>query len=99
MTASRRRACVETPGKLLLATCVECFTSKGSWFGFERTDMNGVKNSSKCLTLLSRFLISDEDSRDDGAVVSHDAELAETAAGLSHRELGELWALAQSHHV
>lgn len=67
--------------------------------------MNGVKNSTKCLTLLSEILLTQDENagssvsspsevRNDGA-----EQMSRKAAGLCAEELVELEALANSHHV
>ncbi len=65
--------------------------------------MNGVRNSTKCLTLLSEILLA---QNENGSSESFRSELHEsaaqmscTASGLRGEELAELEALANSHHV
>jgi hypothetical protein len=55
--------------------------------------MNGVKNSTKCLTLLSGILLTEEERSGSGEPMSR------VAAGLCAGELAELEGLANSHHV
>ena len=64
--------------------------------------MNGVTDSTKCLILLSEILVA----RDSGSTSSSDRreshaleQLSRVAACLSQKELLELSALANSHHV
>jgi hypothetical protein len=66
--------------------------------------MNGVKNSTKRLTLFSEILLTHEENA--GSSVSFPSELHESAerlswavAGLREEELPELEGLANSHHV
>jgi hypothetical protein len=66
--------------------------------------MNGVKNSTKCLTLLSEILLAQDENAALSAPslleVGDSAEqMSRAAAGLSPEELAELDALATSHHV
>jgi hypothetical protein len=69
--------------------------------------MNGIKNSTKCLTLLSEILLlrdQDADSSQSSLVPGdvrgeHAQQMSRTAAGMGGKELAELEALAQSHHV
>lgn len=67
--------------------------------------MNGVKNSTKCLTLLSEILLTQEEN--SRSLVSSPSEVHDDNAeqlfravtGLCEEELAELDALARSHHV
>jgi len=52
--------------------------------------MDGAKNSTRCLTLLSQLLLGKDDSQ------SH---ISATVASFGPPDFGELWALAASHHV
>jgi len=67
--------------------------------------MNGVKNSTKCFTLLSEILLAqDENSLPSVSSPSevHDdraGQLSRAVTGLCEEELAELDALAMSHHV
>lgn len=62
--------------------------------------MEGVRNATKCLTLLSEVLLSKDSATNPTHVYQHHAESqARITAGLSSEELGELEGLAQSHHV
>jgi hypothetical protein len=58
--------------------------------------MNGVKNSSKSLTLLSQLLLSD--AGDDAANPVRSA-IAETISTFGPEDFEDLWNLATSHHV
>ncbi len=58
--------------------------------------MDGIKNSSKSLTLLSQLLLSDvADDAADPVLAS----IAETIATFGPQDFEELWNLATSHHV
>ena len=67
--------------------------------------MSGAKNSTRSLTLLSQLLLGlNENSRAEGQgspVCERDCseELAATVNSFAPQDFGELWALAQSHHV
>jgi hypothetical protein len=66
--------------------------------------MNSVKNSSKCLTLLSRLLLRADESTPDlpgAGVPSHDdsEEVIRAIARAEPQDFEELWSLASSHHV
>jgi len=64
--------------------------------------MNGVKNSTKCLTLLSWILLAGDESAASAspeAGVDSAEEVSVVASGLCAEELAELEGLANSHHV
>lgn len=67
--------------------------------------MNGVKNSTKCLRLLSEILLTQDEngvsllSSPSEILGDRTEQLSRTAAGLSDSERAELEALANSHHV
>jgi hypothetical protein len=68
--------------------------------------MNGIKGSTKCLTLLSEILLECDASGSPfysscapGVGSERAEQLSRTAAGLSEAEMAELEALAHSHHV
>jgi len=67
--------------------------------------MNGAKNSTSCLNLLSQLLLGigdDNSSRgDSGGVSRRDRtdEIRATIASFGPQDFGELWELAASHHV
>jgi hypothetical protein len=67
--------------------------------------MDGAKNSSRCLILLSQLLLglggTDASMPPDGRVPRRRrmGELADRVANLSPQDIGELWGLAASHHV
>jgi len=52
--------------------------------------MDGAKNSTRCLTLLSQLLLGKDDSQ---------SQISATVASFGPPDFGELWALAASHHV
>jgi hypothetical protein len=58
--------------------------------------MNGTDHPTKCLEVLSQLLLS---QHAPNASASPQGELAETVSTLSPQELGELWSLANAHHV
>jgi hypothetical protein len=73
---------------------------------YERVNvMNGAKNSTRCLTLLSQLLLG-TDGRIDSQTTSRAASgrdsadgIAATIASFGPPDFGELWGLAASHHV
>jgi hypothetical protein len=78
----------------------------GTEFGNDTStleSMNGVKNSTGCLNLLSRLLLGVESSDTTGlSGVRPDAAseaVSQTGAGYGRQDFGELWGLASSHHV
>ncbi len=65
--------------------------------------MDGAKNSTKCLTLLSRLLLGTEENNGSGlpcAVRERNSEaIAQIISTFTPQDFGELWSLASSHHV
>jgi len=65
--------------------------------------MDGAKNSTECLTLLSRLLLECDVNNSSGASSpareTSNEELAEIVSTFSAQDFGELWNLATSHHV
>lgn len=65
--------------------------------------MDGAKNSTRCLTLLSQLLLGLEaSSQSPAAEVARNQckeEIVRTVATFTPQDFGELWALAASHHV
>lgn len=67
--------------------------------------MTGVKNSTKCLTLLSEILLRENESTiplvsPEGRLIDDEVrQISHAAACLSEAELSELAGLANSHHV
>jgi hypothetical protein len=67
--------------------------------------MDGARNSTRCLTLLSQLLLgldgNDGSESSGGRGTRHDcmAEAATTVSGFGPQDFGELWGLAGSHHV
>ncbi|MFZ0198278.1 MAG: nucleotidyltransferase family protein [Candidatus Sulfotelmatobacter sp.] len=65
--------------------------------------MDGAKNSNKCLTLLSRLLL--ENDANNGSAFptplggSNSEAIAQIISRFTSQDLGELWSLANSHHV
>ena len=67
--------------------------------------MDGARNSTRCLTLLSQLLLGLEGRTGSESNVGHAPrrdctdEIAETVAAFGPQDFGELWGLAASHHV
>jgi hypothetical protein len=65
--------------------------------------MDGAKNSTECLTVLSRLLLEgDVNNRHRASPVvreSSQKDMAEIVSTFSPQDFGELWSLATSHHV
>ena len=62
--------------------------------------MDGAKNSTKCLTLLSRLLLGSEAENSSSSLGYDTTEaVAQLASSLTAQDFGELWSLANSHHV
>jgi hypothetical protein len=64
--------------------------------------MDGAKNSTKCLTLLSQLLLGvdgDTASGSSGAVTDRSEDISRIVSTFSPKDFGELWSLATSHHV
>jgi len=62
--------------------------------------MDGAKNSTKCLTLLSRLLLGSDAENNSSSLGSGTAEaIAQLASALTSQDFDELWNLANSHHV
>ena len=66
--------------------------------------MDGVKNSSRCLTLLSQLLLGIEGKGSDLPVARGLRrecleEITRTVSSFGPQDFGELWGLAGSHHV
>jgi hypothetical protein len=68
--------------------------------------MNGAKNSTRCLTLLSQLLFgldggskNSESSAARGPRRDLTADISATIASFGPQDFGELWGLAGSHHV
>jgi hypothetical protein len=67
-------------------------------------NMDGAKNSTRCLTLLSQLLLGlDQTNGSDlpAGIPRHRCteEIVSTVANFTPQDFGELWALAASHHV
>lgn len=67
--------------------------------------MDGAKNSTRCLTLLSQLLFGLDGNKSSKASAGLDprrdctGEVTATIASFGPQDLGELWGLAGSHHV
>lgn len=67
--------------------------------------MNGAKNSTRCLTLLSQLLLGIDSNNDPQANGSRGTrrdstdEIIATIGTFGPQDFGELWGLAASHHV
>ncbi|MGA8274651.1 MAG: hypothetical protein WB919_24050 [Candidatus Sulfotelmatobacter sp.] len=61
--------------------------------------MDGVKNSTKCLTLLSRLLLGGEAGNSNNHGNNTTEAIAQLAFSLTAQDFNELWSLANSHHV
>ncbi|MGA2643509.1 MAG: hypothetical protein ABSF15_02280 [Candidatus Sulfotelmatobacter sp.] len=61
--------------------------------------MNGAKNSTKYLALLSRLLLGGDHKGGSVAGTGTDEDIAEIVSALSREDFGELWNLANSHHA
>jgi hypothetical protein len=65
--------------------------------------MDGAKNSTECLTLLSRLLlecdVNDRHRASPAVRESSQEDMAEIVSTFSPQDFGELWSLATSHHV
>jgi hypothetical protein len=64
--------------------------------------MDSSKNSTKCLTLLSKLLLGLEDNEDNNNVPASPkrrADIGRMVSTFSPQDFGELWSLANSHHV
>jgi len=67
--------------------------------------MNGAKNSTRCLTLLSQLLLGIDSNRDPhgsakpGTRRDSTDEIIATINSFGPQDFGELWGLAGSHHV
>jgi hypothetical protein len=65
--------------------------------------MDGAKTSTKCLALLSRLLLQNDENNGSpcpNAVSAGDSEaIAQVVSTFSPQDFGELWSLANSHHV
>jgi hypothetical protein len=55
--------------------------------------MDSAKNSSQCLTLLSRLLLEPD------AIIGSGENVAQIVSLFSPQDFGELWSLATAHHV
>ncbi|MGA9390826.1 MAG: hypothetical protein WBV69_10305 [Candidatus Sulfotelmatobacter sp.] len=61
---------------------------------------SGAKNSTKCLTLLSHLLLCGDPNNGAATDRAGNSEnIAEIVSTLSREDFGELWSLANSHHV
>src|SRR5579863_2270872 len=64
--------------------------------------MDGAKNSTKCLRLLSQLLLGVDGkngSGQDSAVPERGEDISRIVSRFSPQDFGELWNLANSHHV
>jgi hypothetical protein len=67
--------------------------------------MDGAKNSTRCLTLLSQLLLgldrNNVSESNEGRIPRRDCanEITATVASFGPQDFGELWGLAGSHHV
>jgi hypothetical protein len=61
--------------------------------------MNGLDNSSKCLQLLSQLLLQNEAGSGAQPASFEQTDLGRNISTLSPQDFGELWSLANSHHV
>jgi len=69
------------------------------------TTMNGAKNSTRCLTLLSQLVLGTDEISALSGNTAHGSrrdctsEISATIASFGPPDFGEIWGLAASHHV